>query len=132
MKAKKNDIVYYAHEWNECNSAVVEEIVITSWGKKRAQAKYVHNGEMIANHLWLDDGDHDQVFATREEADAYNMAELFEGLSNKVQRLVDRINTDLSWGRKPHANTLEVLNDFLENGVYSIDYAEECKRRGWR
>ena len=68
MKAKKNDTVYYAHRWNICNVAMVEELVVTSWGKKRAQAKHAHNDEMISKDLWLNDGDHAQVFATREEA----------------------------------------------------------------
>ena len=124
MKAKKNDTVYYAHRWNICNVAMVEELVVTSWGKKRAQAKHAHNDEMISKDLWLDNGDHAQVFATREEAVAYNRVELIKNLSKRVRYIVNGINTDESKGRDPHAFNVEMLNDFLENGIYSIDYSE--------
>ena len=131
MQAKKNDTVYYAHRWNTCNVAVVKELVVTSWGKKRAQAKHVHNGEMLSKDLWLDNGDHAQVFATREEAIAYNRVELVKNLSKRVRYLVESLNTDERKGRDPHAYSVETLNDFLENGIYSIDYTEGCKRLGW-
>lgn len=113
MKASKGQIVYRATAWNGLNTAVVRELRVHSWGKKVAKAYDVNRDgseTLIREQFYLENGESETMFATREEANAHALWVARNNVSKNLEAYRER---------KSYA---DYVADYDRRGLTVLDY----------